>query len=51
VMSYKDTVEARAKRAAKEEAAGGKGKRSRKRKNAAIELDKPEQRAPVARMI
>ena len=48
-MSYEDIEEARAKRAAKEEASAGKGKRSRK-----LEADIPMQkalRAPVARMI
>lgn len=51
VMSYEDIEEARAKRAAKEEATAGKGKRGRKRKSPALEVDVPEQRAPVARMI
>ena len=50
VMSYEDIEEARAKRAAKEEATAGKGKRGRKRKSSALEADAPEQRAPVARM-
>jgi DDE superfamily endonuclease len=54
VMSYEDLEEARAKRAAKEQAMAGKGKRGRKRKNLAAEAaeaDAPEAKAPVARMI
>lgn len=45
VMSYEDLEEARATRAAKDaakEASKGKGKRGRKRKNAALEEDGPE---------
>jgi hypothetical protein len=50
VMSYEDLEEARAKRAAKEEAKAikGKGKRGRKRKGAAPETDASEPK--VARM-
>ena len=64
VMSYEDLEEARAKRAAKEQAMAGKGKRGRKRKNetaeaaevaeaaeAAEAVGAPEAKAPVARMI
>jgi hypothetical protein len=51
VMSYEDIKEARAKRAAKEQATAGKGKRGRKRKSDVLESDASEQRAPVARMI
>jgi hypothetical protein len=51
VMSYEDIEEARAKRAAKEQAkAKGKGKRGRKRKSPALEADAPEPKARVARM-
>jgi hypothetical protein len=49
VMSYEDIEEARAKRAAKEEATAGKGKRGRK--SPALEADAPEPKAPVVRMI
>jgi hypothetical protein len=54
VMSYEDLEEARAKRAEKEAAkeAKGKGKRGgRKRKSTASEVDAPEPKAKVARMI
>ena len=55
VMSYEDLEEARTKRAAKEQAIAGKGKRGRKRKSPAPEVapmsEEPEPfRAPVARM-
>ena len=51
VMSYEDIEEARAKRAAKEQAAAGKGKRGRKRKSPAEEAGAPESaKAKVARM-
>ncbi len=51
VMSYEDIEEARAKRAAKEHAAAGKGKRSRKRKSPAEEAGAPESaKAKMARM-
>ena len=52
VISYE--VEARVKRAAKEQAAASKGKRGRKRKSPVLETDTPEpegQVAPVARII
>jgi len=50
-MSYEDIEEARAKRAAKEQAAAGKGKRGRKRKSPAEEAGAPESaKAKVARM-
>ena len=39
VMSYEDIEDARAKRAAKEEATAGKGKRGRKRKSPAPEAE------------
>src|SRR4051794_38110732 len=42
VMSYEDIEEARAKRAAKEQAATGKGKRGWKRKSPAEEAGAPE---------
>jgi hypothetical protein len=51
VMSYEDIKEARAKLAAKKEAAASKGKRGRKRKHGEVEPDASEPRAPVARMI
>ena len=38
MMSYENIEEARAKRAAKEQAAAGKGKRGRNRKNPASEV-------------
>jgi hypothetical protein len=50
-MSYKDLEEARAKRAAKEQAAVSKGKRSRKRKNPVLDAGALEAKALVARMI
>lgn len=50
-MSYKDIEEARAKRAAKEEATAGKGKRGWKRKSPAPNADASVPVAPVARMI
>ncbi len=49
VMSYKDIEEARAKRAAKEQAAAGKGKRGRKRKSPA-EGAPESAKAKMARM-
>ena len=49
VMSYEDLEEARAKRAAKEKATAGKGKRGCKRKSPASEPE-PEPEAKVARM-
>ena len=39
IISYKNIEEARAKRAAKEEVAAGKGKRGRKRKSPSVEAD------------
>ena len=45
VMSYEDIEEARAKRAAKEEATAGKGKRGWKRKSPALEADALEPKA------
>ena len=42
VMSYEDLEEARAKRAAKEEAAVSKSKRRSKRKRAALETGAPQ---------
>jgi len=51
VMSYEDIEEARAKRAAKEEATASKGKRGWKRKSLALEVDAQEPKAPVAQMI
>jgi hypothetical protein len=51
VMSYKDLVEARAKRAAKDAAkAKGQGKRGRKRKSPTPEADAPEPKTKVARI-
>ena len=51
VVSYEDIEEARAKRAAKEEATAGKGNRGRKRKSAAEEAGAPESaKAKLARM-
>ena len=51
MTSYEDIEEARAKRAAKEQAAAGKGKRGRKRKSPAEEAGAPESaKAKVARM-
>jgi hypothetical protein len=50
-MSYEDLKEARVKRAAKEEATAGRGKRGRKRKSAAPEAGAPEPKVKVARMI
>jgi hypothetical protein len=51
VMSYEDIEEARAKRAAKEQAAAGKGKCRRKRKSSAEETGAPQSaKAKVARM-
>ncbi len=50
-MSNEDIEEARAKRATKENAAAGKGKRSRKRKSPAEEAGAPESaKAKMARM-
>ena len=51
VMSYEETEEARAKRAAKE-VIKGKGQCGRKRKSAALEVDErePEPEPEVARM-
>jgi hypothetical protein len=51
VMSHEDIKDVRAKRVEKAEAAANKGKRGRKRKRDATEVDVAEQRAPVARMI
>lgn len=51
MMSYENIEEARAKRAAKEQATAGKGKRGRKRKSPASEAGTPESaKAKVARM-
>jgi len=50
VMSYEDLNEARAKRAAKEKATAGKGKRGRKRKIPAVEAGVLEPKTKVARM-
>ena len=49
-MSYEDFNKARAKRAAKEKATAGKGKRSRKRKSPALETGVLEPKTKVARM-
>jgi len=49
-MSYEDIEETRAKRAAKEEATTGKGKRGQKRKSPAPEAGALEPKAKVARM-
>jgi len=55
VMQCEDIVEARAKRADKERDRVSKGKRGRKRKNPALEVDTKadtlEPKAPVARVI
>ncbi len=51
VMVHEDLVEARLKRAEKEQGTVAKGKRGRKRKIQAMEVVVEEQRAPVARMI
>ena len=50
VMSYEDLEEARAKRAAKEQNAAGKGKSRRKRKKQASEADALEPKAKAACM-
>ena len=50
-MSYEDLKEARAKRAAKEQATKDKEKRGRKRKSPAPEAGEPEPKTKVARMI
>jgi hypothetical protein len=52
VVSYEDLVQARVKRAEKEQDTASKGRRGRKRKDETEpEADVVEYKAPVARMI
>ena len=50
-MSYEDLEEVRVMCAGKEQAAASEGKRGREGERSAREVDEPEQRALVGRMI